>query len=174
MDICVPNASYAAQAWAAQHPSDDWTPCCYGSIYDPGKCTCWQPVYATAQAAIRPPESPQDLRARTGMCGDCAYRKGSPERADAYDEERLLALPHRGELFWCHDGMRRPTHWEHPDGRTVPAHPDDWHPAQQGNFLFQADGTPALLCAGWTHRALRARATGTWTGPGTPPVSEPS
>jgi len=147
--------NHGALLWANAHPGEQPPTCCYGSMYDAEGCTCWRPVYDVEQAAPRPLNGPQDLAVRAAPCGDCAYRKGSPERTDEWREDLLLALPGKGEPFFCHDGMRRPVRWEHPDGRTVPGDPDDWHPAMAGRIPYRADGSPGLLCAGWAARAAR-------------------
>lgn len=157
VDVLTPNPFWAAEAWADANPDDPGIPCCDGSAYDPRRCTCWVPVYDTEQRPIVPVDRPELLLTQTTMCGDCAYRRDSPERADDYTEEELLALPSKGSIFWCHEGMRRPSHWLHPDGRTIPGHPGDYHPTRRGNFLYQGDGSPALLCAGWLWRRLRYR-----------------
>lgn len=159
---------YAARTWTALHSGDDRAPCCYGSMYNPENCTCWEPVYDRPQLAPVPVTRPELILFQPAMCGDCAYRKTSPERADPYTEEQLLTWPLAGDPFWCHQGMRRPVRWEHPDGRDVPGDNDDWHPARVGNFLYQADGSPALLCAGWIRRRQRH-------APGAPmPVAPPA
>jgi hypothetical protein len=152
--VVIPNPQWAAQAWADAHPDDLNPACCWGSLYDAAKCTCWSPVYDTTQAPPQTVTSPELLTAQKRMCHDCAYRPGSPERADEYLAEQLHTLPDAGTPFWCHEGMRRPAYWQHPDGRRVDAHPDDWHPAREGNFVYQADGSPALLCNGWMYRRL--------------------
>lgn len=150
--------SWPARWWAEHHRADEPIPCCDGSaVYGAQRCTCWQPVYEVEQAEPRPPKGPEDLRGRRRMCGDCAFRKDSPERSYAWGEEALFELADKGEPFWCHEGMRRPTYWRHPDGRTVPGSPHDWQPAQLGQIPYQADGSPGLLCAGWLARAARAQ-----------------
>lgn len=157
LDTCG-SGSYAARAWAAAHPGEDGLGCCWGDVSrGPEACICWVPVYALEQAPPRPPTSPQDLIAQPAMCGDCAFRKGSPERADAWTEVALLELAEEGKPFWCHAGMRRPAHWEHPDGRVVDGSPDDWKPPMVNGIPYRADGSPGLLCAGWMARAARAR-----------------
>lgn len=153
----IPNPYFAAEAWNAAHPDDLGAGCCMGAVvYGESRCTCWRPVYDTSQAPPQTVTSAEQLLAQPRMCHDCAYRPGSPERADEYLAEELHSLPSAGTPFWCHQGMRRPTHWEHPDGRRVDAHPDDWHPAKEGNFLYQAGGAAALLCNGWINRRLNA------------------
>lgn len=145
-----------ARLWAAAHPDDDRPPCCWASMHDPERCSCWQPVYDVDQAPPRPPNRPEDLHARPRMCGDCAYRPGSPERSDPLLVDELLDLPAGHTPFWCHDGMRRPIRWEHPDGRTIAGDPADWHPAMHSGIPYQADGSPAMLCAGWAALAAKA------------------
>lgn len=140
--------------------------CCPGRRSDgPAGCTCWAPVYDVDQQdprRIRHGEAP-DVRDR--MCGDCAYRPGSPERqgdesmgADAQFLEQLAAS---GTRFWCHDGMRKPTAWQHPAGMRIPAASDrdgDYQPLIANGVPYRADGRPGLLCAGWAarRRALTA------------------
>lgn len=152
-------SSHPAAVWANQHPDDPGTGCCWGDvIHGPSKCTCWIPVYTDVQADPVPIRSPADLRVAPEMCGDCAFRKGSPERADPYTEEYLFGKAEEGVPFWCHQGMLKPDHWRHPDGRIVPGSPDDWKPPTIGIVPYRLDGSPGLLCHGWTQRALRARA----------------
>lgn len=152
------NYSYPAAVWANTHPGEDRVPCCDGSANrDEYSCTCWQPVYLHTQAPPRPPERPEDIKVAPTMCGDCAYRRGSPERSEEYEEEHLMDLAASGTPFWCHQGgMRRPDHWRHPDGRVVPGSPADWQPPRINGVPFLLDGRPAMLCAGWAHRAARA------------------
>lgn len=145
-----------AVLWARAHPDDDGAGCCWGEVNSgPAGCNCWVPIFDTEQA------DPVVLAVpgvQTEMCGDCAFRKGSPERADAFMEEALLALPAQGKAFYCHEGMRRPARWQHPDGRTIPGSPDDWQPAMVRGVPFRADGQAGLLCAGWAARAARVAA----------------
>lgn len=153
--------SLGALLWVKAHPDDDPgdpVGCCWGEANDgPEGCTCWVPVYDIAQAPPRPPTDPDDLAAQPVMCGDCAYRKDSPERATPHEEEVLLELPDSGRPFWCHEGMRRPVSWVHPDGREVPGDPANWTPPVVGSIPYRADGSPGLLCHGWATRAARAR-----------------
>jgi hypothetical protein len=151
-------ASWAGQRWAELHPDAEQPICCYGAIDGPEKCFCWVPVFDVEQAEPVPPSSPEDLKVRGRMCGDCAFRKDSPEREHNWSEEALFELARTGEPFFCHDGMRRPLRWHHPDGRTVEASPHDWRPPKIGKLPYRADGSPGLLCAGWTAHAVRARA----------------
>ena len=142
-------------------PSDG-VPCCSATMHgDWGDCTCWEPIYD-------PPEQSRMLRGDVtvmpGMCGDCAYRPGSPERrgspdaaADGHDLDDLAIS---GERFWCHDGMCRLLGLAHPsgevwiaesaeDGRAV-THYDP--PFDGQGIPHRTDGTPGSLCAGWDAR----------------------
>jgi hypothetical protein len=114
------------------------------------------PVFDVEQQRPRPPAGPEELAVQRALCGDCAFRKGSPERADEWTESALFDLAASSVPFWCHQGMRRPVRWEHPDGRTVAGSTDDWQPPMVAGIPYQADGTPGLLCAGWAARAARA------------------
>jgi hypothetical protein len=149
--------SYPARVWAEQHPDDEPGDCCWGAVVNgPAACTCWTPVFDIDQAEPRPPAAACDLKVQKGMCHDCAYRPGSAERAEAYLAEHLMEMPARGQMFWCHQGMRRPVEWVHPDGRIVPGSPDDWQPAALNGVPYQADGQPGLICAGWAAIAAKA------------------
>lgn len=154
--------SWPAERYAELHPDPpiEATTCCYGSSLsgDPARCTCWEPVYQLEQAEPVPPTSAAELLVRPGLCGDCAFRPGSPERAEEYSREALYALADRGEPFWCHDGMRQPLLWRHPDLGDLPGSPDDWHPPTSGGIPYRADGRPALLCAGWATRNATGKA----------------
>jgi len=88
-----------------------------------------------------------------------AFRKDSPERSVAWEEEALLALPASGDPFWCHDGMRRPSTWRHPAGVLIDGDPADYRPPQRSGIPYRADGSPGLLCAGWMARAVRIAPT---------------
>jgi hypothetical protein len=129
-----------------------------GSALDgPSGCTCWRPVYDLDQQT---PDTTLIPEVRATMCGDCAYRPNSPEKsgdpAAAADGEKLRALVADGVPFWCHVGIRRPTHWAHPSGATTPGDPLDYSPPQRGSTPFKADGTPADLCGGWAAQRLKA------------------
>lgn len=163
MTIICGADSVAAAAYAEAHPDGEGAPveagfCCQGAAYRGlAACTCWEPVYDVEQAPARTelidgvPRT--ELPARPSRCSDCAYRRDSPERADDYSEEQLLGLALCGEPFWCHDGLRRPASWRHSTlGVTLPGDPDDWKPLIVGGVPYRADGSPALLCAGWAHQ----------------------
>lgn len=145
--------------------------CCPGRIKDGvAGCTCWFPVYDLPQAApddltiARIALGEQDPEVRPGgMCGDCAYRPGSPEKTNsedaAYDADTLEHIAATGQRFWCHDGMRVPIAWRHPAGMQIPADPartGDYKPPIHLAIPYRADGQPGLICAGWNarHRAL--------------------
>jgi hypothetical protein len=148
--------SYAARRWVEDHPDDEGAGCCWGSVLDPRRCSCWTPIFEVGQQPPRPPTCAEELKARPAMCGDCAFRPGSPERADEWTADALYDSARTGVPFWCHDGMRRPARWVHPDGRTVEGSPDDWQPTKVGNIPYRADGSPGLLCAGWAAVAAKA------------------
>lgn len=147
--------------WVEANPEDpDPSPgCCWGNLHNgPEGCTCWEPVFTVAQAEPRPPASPADIQAQPSMCGDCAFRPGSPERTDGFAEEALMESTNSlNTPFWCHAGMRRRARWTHPDGRTVAGCTADWQPPIIHRVPYRADGRPGLLCAGWV--ALAARNT---------------
>lgn len=132
-------------------PAPDKTDlCCWESIDSNGKeCSCWEPIVwpeptrklQRGPAAIRP-----------SMCGDCAYRPGSPERA-AEGGEQLDAAP--WDPFHCHDGMPKVVGFTHPKVPDVSflaywvGDRDDYKPLQAGGRAWKADGSPAVLCGGW-------------------------
>jgi hypothetical protein len=133
-------------------------------VYGPARCTCWEPVFDVDQAEPQLRELggdsagnkiPANVTTRHQRCGDCAFRRDSPERSEVYTEEELLCLAESGEPFWCHDGMRRPIAYRHSDLGDVPASPDDWQPPTAGGVPFRADGRPGLLCAGWAAETRR-------------------
>jgi len=145
-------------------PVDD--ACCMGVIHHgPKGCTCWQPVYDVDQAEPDPDtfrllELGCTASPRAGMCADCAYRPGSPEkRGDpgySADAEQLEHLAAAGIPFWCHDGMRRPVRWRHPSGREIDASAQNYLPPQvvvgRQRVPVRTNGQPGLLCAGWDAR----------------------
>lgn len=127
--------------------------CCWGALNGgPDSCTCWEPVYDLAQAAVVPGEpATRDL-----MCSSCAYRPGSPERTGdesyAGDQDELDRLAAGGTPFFCHAGIRVPVAWRHPSGVTIPAHPGGYDPPILAGVPYKADGSPADRCAGWDAR----------------------
>jgi hypothetical protein len=135
--------------------------CCEGSVYRGASgCMCWEPEYDREQADVLALDTV--TTGRTTMCGDCAYRPGSPERSGdpqaGATQEDLDTLVAAGDPFWCHDGMRLPVLWRHPSGATVPGSPLDYRPPIVDGRPYKADGTPGDLCAGWLARSLsRAR-----------------
>jgi hypothetical protein len=160
----------AGQALAIIAAGSPWT-CCIGVIErGPAACTCWRPVYDLDQtdpdpdtviALVLGTEQPPT---RHRMCEDCAYRPNSPERSGdermAGDADELERLAATGTRFWCHDGMRRPIAWRHPLGMRIPAAGDgDYQPPIIEGIPWRADGSPGLLCAGWSarHRALTGK-----------------
>lgn len=127
---------------------EDRVPCCWSSMQDgPSACSCWEPVYDLPQST---PHTHVEPETRRKACPDCAFRKGSPERERG---DELEGLPN----FWCHQGIRRPVAWRHPDGRVRPV-PDavnspDYQPPLVDGVPYKADGRPADRCAG--HAATR-------------------
>lgn len=165
--VCGAEPSGGALGWLTLHPESDdgcswppdYAPCCdaVGYTGDLSRCTCWEPIYAAEQA----PPLPGPVVPALDLCGDCAFRKGSPERADAYSEEALLDLVAEQTPFWCHRGMRRPVAYRHPTLGDVPADPADWTPPiDRSGVPYQADGNPGVLCAGWAARVNRAPGDG--------------
>lgn len=130
--------------------------CCYGDAeYGPTGCTCWDPVYDLEQ---KPPVITAVSGTRRTRCVDCAFRADSPERADGMV---LEALPN----FMCHQGIRRPVAFVHPDGRRREVHDSaDYQPPIIGGIPYRADGRPADECAGMAQvkrqrvRAIERRA----------------
>jgi hypothetical protein len=115
--------------------------CCYAAANDgPAACTCWEPIFDMEQL---PPRIGLEPETRTRQCGDCAYKPDSPERQA--DPCALLDL----ENFWCHRGIRRPTSWQHLDGRVRPGSEADYQPPIVDGVPYRADGRPAARCAGW-------------------------
>ncbi|MCI0582605.1 MAG: hypothetical protein L0227_06865 [Chloroflexi bacterium] len=118
--------------------------CCLAAAEDgPAACTCWEPIFDARQLKPRTRIAPET---RSKACVDCAYRVGSPERERG---EALEELPN----FWCHQGIRRPAAFRHPDGRVRPvpgyAESPDYRPPMIAGVPYRADGRPADRCAGW-------------------------
>lgn len=135
--------------------------CCFmAAALGPRECTCWEPVHDLAQAD---PRTTLDASPMPGMCGDCAYKPGSPERRDDPDvvasSAQLEQLVATGTPFWCHNGLRRLTHYIHPPTGTVYV-PDGTESAYLPPIIdgrpYKADGSPADYCAGWTARFLKS------------------
>jgi hypothetical protein len=129
--------------------------CCDGSaVMGPQYCTCWEPAFDLGQEEIRPGEA----GCRDAMCGDCAYRPGSPERCDdpdyRGDQEFLDRIVVTGERFFCHQGMRRALRLVHPSGAVMELPPGAYDPPVTGGVPYKADGSPGDLCAGWAARRL--------------------
>ena len=136
--------------------------CCWESVNTGGdRCSCWTPVLDVEPSAELQ-EGPTGARRKA--CHDCAYRAGSPERAE------LGGLPEYGrhQPFLCHQGVGRIIAWIHPSGARVDVDPalDDYAPTQRGDRAWRSDGSPAELCAGWA-AVNRIRAT-------TPSKADPS
>lgn len=135
-------------------------PCCEGNAYrGPASCTCWQAAYDLEQTA---PRTEADAGVMPKMCTDCAYRPGSPERqndptvvasARLLDDAVTAGIP-----FWCHNGLRRITHYVHPIGAIYVPEIDlasAFTPPIIDGRPYKADGSPADYCAGWTARRLK-------------------
>lgn len=63
-------------------------------------------------------------------------------------------MPYRpGAVFTCHVGMPKAVAFVHPCGERVETPPgpenDDYRPIARGDRAWQADGRPAVVCAGW-------------------------
>lgn len=148
-----------AVLWVRAHPNDEGTGCCWGDIArGPEHCACWVPEWNADQAEPILPPDPADFGPRPAMCGDCAFKPGSAERRDQWMADALYDLAASAKPFYCHDGMRRPVRWRHPDGRVIDGSPDDWQPPNVNGVPFRLDGRPGLLCAGWAVAMRRAKA----------------
>lgn len=146
-----------AWLWVQAHPEDADTVrgCCIGeAVRGAEHCTCWVPVWNGEQAEPVLPPKAADLAPFATKCGDCAYRRDSPERRDEWMADTLYSLPEQGTAFYCHEGMRRPVAWRHPDGREIAGSPDDWQPPMVAGIPYRLDGRAGSLCAGWA--AIRA------------------
>lgn len=137
-------------------PSPDGVPCCDGYAYlGYQHCTCWEQVYEGHQA--EPRRDAEQVVRPGGMCTDCAFRPGSPERRDSRhavcDSGDLMRVVHnREETFACHDGLRRGIGWRHPNGMFIPYQAADgvvaYCPPIEGRRAYKLDGSPAFHCAG--------------------------
>lgn len=150
--------------------------CCAGSaINGPTRCTCWTPQWAPQHQVQAAAQLDAPTRVCEQMCADCAYRPGSPERggdpaaaANADDLDRIVAVD--GQVFFCHQGMRKPVTWHHPSGMSIPGKPMDYQPVKVGLRWYQSDGQPAMICAGWAAR--RAKHLRDLGAPDTNPIPE--
>ena len=158
MEVFVPYPPEVLDALAKTWPG--MLGCCHGAAMDLSRCTCWEPVFDLDQA---PPDPGAVGTIAADMCHDCAYRAGSPERADEHGAEHLVTIVGTGEPFYCHQGMRRAVGYRHPamlGGRlTLPAGPGDYQPPRGHDrtgypVAYRADGTVADLCHGWSARRL--------------------
>lgn len=147
--------------WSQAHPDDDeFRSCCIGNdVKGPEHCTCWLPEWNAVQAEPVLPPKAEDLAPQSRMCGDCAFRPGSPEREDEWLADSLYSLPAQNQPFYCHDGMRRPVRWRHPDGRTIDGSTADWQPPIVNGIPYRLDGRAGSLCAGWAAIAAKAGCT---------------
>ena len=132
--------------------------CCWGALMNgKDRCTCWEPRYDLEQQEITPGLPLPRIPVR--LCESCAYRPGSPERqgTEGYqgDQEFLDELVATGDLFVCHQGIRRPVSWVHPSGAEVPGHPAGYAPPIRDSIPYKADGTPADICSGWLLRRVK-------------------
>lgn len=164
------------RAMAVVAAGSPWRCCAAAREKGPMGCTCWVPEFDVPQAdpdldtvvglilgEVDPPQRPL-------MCGDCAYRPGSPERAGLEGYEggpAQLDEWARESRFWCHDGMRQPVAWRHPSGIRIEAPLcGDFQPPIVEGVPYRASGEPGLLCAGWAarRRALAAAHQGDANG----------
>ena len=118
----------------------------------PGHCTCWAPVLD--RDVLEPQHGPPSVRKR--MCGDCAFRGGSPERSGDRryahsgegDIDALVASPRA--LFFCHQGMARKVALRHgPTGAIHWINVDSYSANAPDGRACKADGSPADICAGF-------------------------
>lgn len=82
--VCGDQRNIGAMLWAKANPDDDeLRGCCWGDVNGGAdSCNCWVPVFNVDQADPVMPASTADFEVQRRVCGDCAYRKDSPERAD--------------------------------------------------------------------------------------------
>jgi hypothetical protein len=133
--------------------------CCMGNAArGPGGCTCWEPVYDLEQEPVQ--HGPLAVRKR--MCGDCAFRKGSPEQlgderhAHSGEGELDGMVLTDGALFICHQGMRRVVALVHkPTGVRVEQPACAYAPPMGKGGAWKANGALGDICAGFM--AARAK-----------------
>jgi hypothetical protein len=133
---------------ATPPPPEQTEPCCAtAAMTDMESCTCWvDVVWPEPEPDVE--HGPSPLRDR--LCGDCAFRKDSPER-QAIGGDQLPYGPQ--QVFTCHAGMPKVTARVHaPTGVTVRPELDDYQPVSRGRQSWQADGQPAEICAGWARQ----------------------
>jgi PAS domain-containing protein len=151
-------------------PGDDDRFCCAGAALR-DVCSCWEETYDRDQAEDQGGEP----EVRPSRCDDCACRPDSPERTTpelmASSVQGVLDLAADGVPFYCHDGMRRLTGWEHPDGST---HSDQdvahnyappMRPGQRCDAAVHGRGGHPADCnrcdgSGWLRRPVPLRADG--------------
>ena len=139
-------------------PADDfdYDACCLGSA-GRGRscCTCWTEVL---NLVAQEPQEPGPPQVRSTPCHDCACRLTSPERTDRDDMasswDGVLRSAGKGLPFYCHDGMPVVVARVHdPTGNRFEVAPEDRHGYRprldSRGCPVRADGSPALLCAGW-------------------------
>lgn len=132
--------------------------CCLGALEDgPTGCTCWIEQYDLEQADPIPGERPLEPK----MCTDCAYRANSLEHTGAEhvagDVDLLERIVVSGDIFNCHQGMRRIQSWLHEPTGTVWSDPSleaAYAPPIIDGVPFKADGSPGNICAGWAAKRL--------------------
>ncbi len=132
--------------------------CCLGAMEDgPTGCTCWVPEHDLVQQPPVPGERPLEPK----MCADCAYRPSSPERTGAEhvagDQEFLERIVYSGEIFNCHQGLRRIARWVHEPSGVVWSDPSleaAYDPPIVDGVPYKADGTPGAICTGWATKRL--------------------
>lgn len=120
--------------------------CCWASVHSDGEeCTCW-----IAVLDVIPTRDVQEgpHRIRRTMCQDCAYRPCSSERTELGGDPPGYS---RRDRFFCHQGMPVAVGYVHPHLEGVIPAPtrDDYRPYIRDGQAWQADGSPAELCAGW-------------------------
>lgn len=163
---CLHDILEMSEARGLPHPTPDGVPCCDASaMLGPEHCTCWERVHDQVQAL---PILDMEPATRPQMCGDCAFRPGSPERTDAdeaiCDSGDLMVIVHDpAQQFWCHDGLRSISGLRHPNGMQVDREPVAgvvaYDPPIVDGVPYQADGQPAFRCAG----LAAARRAKDWT-----------
>lgn len=155
--VCLPPPS-AVLAPAIEHLD----PCCAGfGFRGPEFCTCWAAVYEPVPVAPALATQPTTMER---MCGDCAFRRDSPERRGdqhaASNWEGLQRLVETESPFWCHDGLPRLKGWSHPPSGIwipQPGTVDDYRPTIVDDVPYRADGHAGSRCAGWAAAVDRQR-----------------